>query len=152
MGKKAIVLRMKPEGIDIVSRAVEKSELVIGWGNHCRLFDSNLSRDEVRESIRKEYCPEDSDGRRAGSAAGHVWRFIRELEIGDYVVIPHNSEFYVAKVTSEARLGEYSGLSSKVFIRSRCAIFKPWISNVSTFCSCGIIVTNEDSRNNRESK
>ena len=44
--------------------------------------------------------------RKAGLAAGNMWRFIREMNEGDLVVVPHDSNFYVAKVTDRATYDE----------------------------------------------
>lgn len=35
-----------------------------------------------------------------------MWRFIREMNVGDLVVVPHGSEFYVAEVSGPAMYDE----------------------------------------------
>ncbi len=41
--------------------------------------------------------------RRAGSAAGNMWRFIRDMTEGDYVVVPDGPVFYLGRIDGPAR-------------------------------------------------
>lgn len=54
----------------------------------------------MREKIHAVFHASDPDMRRSGVAAGTCWRFLREMNLGDWVVVPHrNSTFYVAEIT-----------------------------------------------------
>ena len=46
--------------------------------------------------------PEEPNLRRAGAAAGQMWRFIQDMQVGDLIVVPRSSEFYIAEVTGPA--------------------------------------------------
>jgi len=98
----AFVLRVAPSEIDRLPEALEGDQIIIGWANADGLLDKQLDWAAFRELVRATYYRDDKTLHRAGAAAGHMWRFIREMEAGDFVVVPYGSEFYVAEVAGEA--------------------------------------------------
>jgi predicted Mrr-cat superfamily restriction endonuclease len=88
--------------MDRVPEALESNQIIIGWANADGLLDKQLDWAGFREIVRATYYRDDKTLHRAGAAAGHMWRFIREMEAGDLVVVPYGSEFYVAQVAGEA--------------------------------------------------
>ena len=100
--QQAFVLRIAPGGDDRVEEALEKNHLIIGWACAEGLLDDTLEWNAFREIVRREYYAEEDNLRKVGNAAGHLWRFIREMMEGDLVVVPYGSEFYVGKVTGPA--------------------------------------------------
>lgn len=104
---KALVLRVSPEGENLLGHCLDQNRIAIGWPEVPALLDETLEWEQFREAIHQKYYSEDGHRRRAGSAGGHLWRFIRSLKPGDYVVVPAPAgEFYVARVTGEPRLGD----------------------------------------------
>ncbi|MCS3664523.1 restriction endonuclease [Salinibacter ruber] len=87
---------------DALPKALESNDVVIGWSRAGELHDSDLDWNEFREIVHQEYHSDQDNYRRAGASAGNLWRFIREMEEGDLVVVPDGSEFYVAEVTGDA--------------------------------------------------
>jgi len=106
MEQQAFVLRMSPSGIDRVPEALTSNQIIIGWAEAKRLLNENLSWEEFRSIISDTYYADESNLRRAGAAGGHMWRFIREMNIGDLVIVPYGSEFYVAEVSGPATYDE----------------------------------------------
>lgn len=102
MNQAAFVLRIAPSEIDRVAEAIATDQLIIGWAEAEGLLNNNLSWDEFRAIIRKKYYPNDSNLRRAGAASGNMWRFLREMKVGDLVVVPNGSGFLVAEVSGPA--------------------------------------------------
>ena len=100
--RNAFVLRIAPSGRDCVSEALENDHLIIGWSAAKGLLDEDLQWEGFREIIRETYHPDAENLRQAGNAGGHMWRFIRDMKIGDLVVVPHGSEFYVGEVEGPA--------------------------------------------------
>lgn len=98
MGQQAFILRIAPSGIDRVPQALQDNQIIIGWAYAEGLLGQQLSWEQFREIIRKEYYNDESNLRKAGAAAGHMWRFIREMNKEDLIVVPYWSEFYVAQV------------------------------------------------------
>lgn len=98
----AFILRVAPGEIDKMPEALKNNHIIIGWSNAEGLLDKHLDWDAFRELVRVAYYQKDKTLHRAGAAAGHMWRFIHEMETGDLVVLPHGSEFYVAEVAGEA--------------------------------------------------
>jgi len=100
--KQAFILRIAPSGVDKVPEALSRNQIFIGWAEAKNLLDGSLSWEEFREIIRSVYYVSETNMRRAGSASGNMWRFIRDMKENDLVVVPHESEFYVAQVNGPA--------------------------------------------------
>ena len=100
--QQAFFLRIEPSKIDRLPEALASDQIIIGWSRTEGLLGESLSRDEFREMISNIHYREDKDLRRAGQAAGNMLRFIREMNIGDLVVVPSDSGFYVAKILGPA--------------------------------------------------
>lgn len=103
MGRSAIVLRISPSGIDKVPEALASNQLIIGWARAKGLDDPSLSWQAFRQVLHETYYASEPTLHRAGSAAGHMWRFLRDLKEDDLVVVPYWSDFYVARVIGPAR-------------------------------------------------
>lgn len=101
MNQQAFVLRIAPSGIDRVPEALTENQIIIGWSKAEDLLDIN-EWEQFREIIRNTYYTGEDTLRKAGVAAGHIWRFIREMNKGDLVVVPYKSEFYVAEIEGQA--------------------------------------------------
>ena len=102
MEKKAFVLRMNI-GKDISVKGVESGEIIIGWSYAEGLIDEKLTRWEFREILHKTYAGPGDNYRASGGWAGSMWRFIREMNIGDLVIVPSGNSFYIAQVEGPAR-------------------------------------------------
>lgn len=100
--QQAFVLHISPSGGDRVPEALAEDQVIIGWAEAAELLTPDLDWEAFREIVRKYYYPIEPNLRKAGSAAGHMWRFIREMNPADLVVVPHGAEFYVAKVSGVA--------------------------------------------------
>jgi len=101
MLSRAFVLRITPGNHDRVPEALECNQIIIGWARASGLLNPELKWEPFREIVKNEYYAQEDSLRRAGSAAGHLWRFIREMEPGSLVVVPYWSEFYIAQVTGQ---------------------------------------------------
>lgn len=106
MKQQAFVLRIFPGDNDRVPEALEKDQIIIGWAEARGLLDNNLSWEEFRQIINDAYYSNEDNLRKAGNAAGHMWRFIREMNKEDIVVVPYLAEFYVAKIEGDATYDE----------------------------------------------
>ncbi|HET6912492.1 MAG TPA: restriction endonuclease [Rhodanobacteraceae bacterium] len=102
MAQNAYILRIAPGGMDRVPEALRSDQLIIGWAQATGLLDESLTWDQFRRIIKDTYCRDDSNLRKAGAAAGHMWRFLREMKTEDLVVVPYGSDFYVAEIAGPA--------------------------------------------------
>lgn len=100
--QRGFVLRIAPSTIDRLEEALRVDQLIIGWSEAEGLLDAALSPEEFRSRLGRVYYPNEKSKRRAGAAAGNMWRFIREMQAGDLVVVPRGPEFYVARVAGPA--------------------------------------------------
>lgn len=98
----AFVLRINPSGRDRVPEALDDGDIIIGWSGAEGLIDESEWK-SFRQLIHDTHYANEDSYRKAGAAAGNMWRFIHEMDEGDLVVVPHGSEFYVAEVTGPAR-------------------------------------------------
>jgi predicted Mrr-cat superfamily restriction endonuclease len=92
MSRNAFVLRIAPSEIDRVEEALKSGDAIIGWSGAKGLLDASLTWERFREIGHATYYSSERDYTRAGRAAGSLWRFIREMNDGDLVVVPHGSE------------------------------------------------------------
>ena len=106
MPPQVFVLRMQPkppchegraEDWDCVPEGLEKNQLIIGWARAGGLLRQDLTRSDFRDIIQRAYG-ECYDRRRAGAAAGQAWRFIRDMNVGDLVVVPDGERFHIGRV------------------------------------------------------
>ena len=119
MSQQAFILRIKPREIDRVPEALDRDQIIIGWAEARGLLSEDLNWEAFRGIIKDTYLSHDKDLRRAGAAAGQMWRFIREMNKGDLVVVPHGSEFYIAEVSGpptydESQVGNDSAYRREV--------------------------------------
>ncbi len=98
----AFVLKMSYSD-NLIKEGLENDEIIIGWSEAKGLIDNSLEWYDFREILYKTYSKAGDSYRASGNWAGSLWRFIRDMQIGDLVVVPWGSEFYVAEVTGEAR-------------------------------------------------
>lgn len=103
----ALVLRVSPEGDNILEHCLANDRIAIGWPGVCQLLDDTLQWQAFRDAIHQRFYSDADSMRRAGSAGGHLWRFLRTLEPGDLVVVPAPwGEFYVCEVTGAPQPGD----------------------------------------------
>lgn len=101
--KNAFVLRIKPSGVDRVPDALQTNEVMIGWSKAEGLLDPSLDWKQFRQIIHDAYHPTEQSYNRSGGAAGHMWRFVRDMDLGDWVVVPYGNEFFVAEIEGPPR-------------------------------------------------
>ncbi|HLH09404.1 MAG TPA: restriction endonuclease [Terriglobales bacterium] len=94
----AFVLRVAPSGNDKLPEVLAAKQLMIGWSEAGGLLEPTLNWEQFRQIIRDAYYKNEPDLRKAGAAAGHMWRFIRDMKTGDLVVVAHGAEFFVAEI------------------------------------------------------
>ena len=99
---KAFVLRISPSGLDRVKEALESDQLIIGWSKSEGLLNPDLKWTDFRKIISETYYGNAQNLRKAGAASGHMWRFIKTMEVDDLVVVPHGSRFYIATISGPA--------------------------------------------------
>ncbi len=98
----AFVVRIAPSGLDYVPEALANDEIIIGWARAAGLLASSLDWTAFRQILADTYYRGEPTMHGAGGAAGHMWRFIREMKSGDLVVVPYGSDFYVAEISGPA--------------------------------------------------
>ncbi len=74
------------EGSEIIEEVCAKDVIAIGWPamGDCSGYQS---REDFRQAYREAY-PEDTNPYRIGLQAGQVYRFVREIAVGDTVMTP----------------------------------------------------------------
>ena len=98
----AFILRIAPSEVDKVPEALRENQIIIGWAYAAGLLNPKLDWGQFREILNKAYYSEEPTLRKAGAAAGNMWRFIRDMKPDDLVVVPYGREFYVAKIIGPA--------------------------------------------------
>lgn len=99
----AYMLRMFDKWLQ---EALDSNVIIIGWSCAEGLIGNEDNWEAFRDKVKQGCYPEDPDFRRAGHGAKQMWRFIKDMQEGDLVVVPHGGGFYVAEVTGPARYEE----------------------------------------------
>ena len=99
----AFILRQSPSGTSQLNVICLPMNLIInGWSVAPGLIQEK-DYWKFREIIRKRCYPHEKTLRKAGYGASTMWRFINEMKVGDWVVVPHwGGVFYVAEITGDA--------------------------------------------------
>lgn len=100
--RKAYVFHQRPNKIDRLAHALENNVIILGWSDAENLNGSNITYENVRDTIKSSYFSEKSDYKSSGKAATHLWRFNQEMEIDDLVLVPASHGFHVAEVTGKS--------------------------------------------------
>jgi predicted Mrr-cat superfamily restriction endonuclease len=96
-----------------MSYSQKHDRLVIGWANATELMDPSLTKDDFKRVIADHY-----PGLRPGHGASMMWMFLREMQVGDWVLTPQGKDIYRAVVTSEPQYLEEFVKDDMAFQRS----------------------------------
>ncbi|MFC3811636.1 restriction endonuclease [Lacihabitans lacunae] len=121
MKEQAFIIRCNPSGTNRLNEILKEDQIVIGWSKTKDiLFDKTLNREDFKQKIKESYYPQyEENPYSLGQATGYMWRFIREINIGDTVIIPISKAFYIGKVESdniylEDKINEDTSIRRKV--------------------------------------
>lgn len=107
----AFVLRVAPGRENMLADCLNHDRVVIGWPGMSGLLDEPTGWSDFRATVSQAYYPDATSMRSAGAAAGHLWRFIRDMEVGDYVVVPApGRQFYVGTIAGPPEQGTTKGV------------------------------------------
>jgi len=99
---KAYVLRIAAASDRDLPECVGNGFALIGWPDATGLARTN-DWEAFRDIVHESYFPSEPNRRKAGAAAGHLFRFIHQMAIDDLLVVPApNKQFYVARVAGQA--------------------------------------------------
>jgi predicted Mrr-cat superfamily restriction endonuclease len=111
--RNAFILRIAPDGKDMLQEALEHEEIIIGWPAGEEIL-REMKWNKLRETIKHRFYPTDEGNHRAGNAAGNLWRFLRDMKEDDYAVVPAYRAFYVAEVMGPPFFDNEIGYRRKV--------------------------------------
>lgn len=140
MDKSAFVIRCAPSKISRVEELVLKKDLiVIGWSyTQDLLLSQKLSREDFKKLLILKHTEYSANPYSLGQAVGYLWRFIREMQIGDYVIVPIPRAFYIGEIVGEAYYFQ-PGLQDDTAIRRNVK----WLNNkkpiLRDYCDSGLI-------------
>lgn len=100
--QRVVVVRVAPGRETQLDHCLATGEIVIGWEDARGLIDE-FNWERFRARVAEAHYPDEPSLRKAGAAAGHLWRFLHELSPGDLVVVPAPGQFYVARAEGEPR-------------------------------------------------
>lgn len=102
MNKQAFIIRCTLSGFTRIDELLLENQIIIGWSHtRSQLFDKNLSWESFKDIIKTIYTEYEGHSNSLGQGAGYLWRFIRDMQIGDYALVPISGAFYLAEITSD---------------------------------------------------
>jgi hypothetical protein len=114
-GQQAFVLRMTHEP-GLVAEGLASDEIIVGWSAVEELLDET-DWVKFRQFIKQRYYPDEQDFRKAAANGGSLWRFLREMREGDFVVVPIERAFYIAEITCKPRFDRSKVVSDTAYRR-----------------------------------
>ncbi len=117
--QKAWMVRLSPGAGpgDQVPDGLRSDNIFIGWSPLPQLLEPTLDREDFRRLMREVVISERgmADEVSLGKWVGDAWRFIREMRVGDLVVVPHGADLYIAEVTGNAYFdGTFTHLDASI--------------------------------------
>lgn len=107
----AFVLRVAPGRENMLADCLNQNRVVIGWPAMQGLLEPSAEWNDFRTIVSHAFYADAASMRKAGAAAGHLWRFIRDMKVGDYVVVPAPArQFYVGRIAGPAKQGTTDGV------------------------------------------
>lgn len=103
MSQQAFIIRCAPSGVSRLKELYAKNQIVIGW-SHTKdnLFDFSLNRPQFKKRLKELSHPYyENNPYSLGQATGYMWRFIREMKVGDLAIVPIPRAFYLGEITSD---------------------------------------------------
>lgn len=101
--RNAFVFRQSPSSVNLFETISLPEDVVVsGWSAAKNLlFEKDYWA--FRDILQRTYYSDQTSLRKAGYAAATMWRFINEMKIGDWIVVPHwGGTFYVAEISGDA--------------------------------------------------
>lgn len=103
---RAHFFRVAPNKVNKIEAALRLDRIYLGWPATRGLLDSQLTKRQLKISVAEGYPHYSTYS--LGIAVAHLWRFIREMPVGSYVIVPpkdrHRRLFYIGRIRSAARL------------------------------------------------
>jgi predicted Mrr-cat superfamily restriction endonuclease len=101
--QQAFVIRCAPSGISRLDELIDAKQIVIGWSEtRDLLFDPVLDREGFKRQLIATHPGYQDNPYSLGQATGYLWRFLREMSVGDYAIVPIPKAFYLGRITSDA--------------------------------------------------
>ncbi|MBK5200932.1 MAG: hypothetical protein JJE21_05290 [Spirochaetaceae bacterium] len=105
------LVRSKIGDNNCLNEFLSKNEIGVGYNSIGDL--KNISKPYLIEQLKKDIDAE--DGRKINTTLSFLWIFSKEMEIGDYVIIPDGDKLHVGRITSnykyekkkDSELGQY---------------------------------------------
>ncbi|NTG29980.1 hypothetical protein G6L08_22795 [Agrobacterium rhizogenes] len=95
----AYAFRLKPSYVDKVKELLTENQIAIGWSKAHQVLEAQLSKADF-QTILSEHYPDIVKRKRIGHDVNHLWRFVREVNDSDIVVVPHGEDVHFLQVTS----------------------------------------------------
>lgn len=96
----AWMLRAKPHGNNRISEFLQDNIIALGWPKIGNL--SKLTKNDIRKKIlsNEDYKNEYNTTRKLSMVVSQLQRFVNEMDIGDYVIVPDSEDIYIGIITS----------------------------------------------------
>lgn len=94
-------LRLMPGEIDRTLELLGANKVAVGWSRASSLVDPALTKPQFKAAIDAAYP--NFHGTKLAASVTDTWRFLREMSVGDLLVIPRRRDVYFARVAGPAK-------------------------------------------------
>ncbi len=88
--------RLNPSHENQTKNLLDDGQIAIGWSK-ARVVEPSLTKEDVQQEIDRCYPHLKGEGKLTKDV-NQVWRFLRELEIGDIVLVPDGNDVHFLRV------------------------------------------------------
>lgn len=116
------LVRSKIGEINFLNEFLTKNEIGVGYSSIGDL--KNVSKPYLIEQLKKDIDAE--DGRKINTTLSFLWIFSKEMEIGDYVIVPEGDKLYIGKITSNYKYIKSKDINTEHYCHKRSV---KWLAN-----------------------
>jgi predicted Mrr-cat superfamily restriction endonuclease len=116
------LVRSKIGENNFLNEFLEKNEIGVGYSSIGDL--KKISKPYLIEQLKKDIDAE--DGRKINTTLSFLWIFSKEMQIGDFVIVPDGDQLHVGKITSNYRYELPDDDSINYYCHKRSVV---WLEN-----------------------
>lgn len=140
MNRQAYIIRCAPSRISRLDEIIPNKQIVLGWSlTKNKLFkssDREFFKQQLKESYPTKYKKNPYS---LGQATGHLWRFIREMQKGDYAIVPTSKAFYLGKIKNNELQFYEDKIEDDTAIRRDVEWLNDGKPILRDFCGAGLV-------------
>ncbi|SUO95331.1 Uncharacterised protein [Suttonella ornithocola] len=94
-------MRVAPGEVSQLEEVLASNQAILGWAKLEGVHHAGVTQAEIKAQLRHHADYYANGEASIAQAAGSIYRFLHEIKAGDYLLIPDEKDFYIAKAVGE---------------------------------------------------